>query len=218
MTEGAARFDREYFEACYRDYRRQNPDAKLRFYRDLVAPARAARARPRLLDLGCAFGAFLESVGPGWDRFGLDVSEYAIAAARERLPDVEFAVSGMERIPFPGSFDAVTAFDTVEHVERPEAVFEAVRERLTPGGRFVFVVPVYDGPVGPLVRMLDRDPTHIHRKARRFWLELASKSFRVEEWLGVWRYLLPLGPYLHFPTRALRAVSPAIAVVARPRA
>ena len=57
-----------------------------------------------------------------------------------------------------------------------------VRSLLRPGGLFVFVVPTYDGPLGPIVHLLDRDPTHIHRTNRKFWLDWAARHFDVQEW------------------------------------
>jgi hypothetical protein len=79
----------------------------------------------------------------------------------------------------------------------------------------VFVVPVYDGPLGPVVRMLDGDPTHVHKESRDFWLDWAGERFVIQEWCGVFRYLLPRGPYINWPTQALRRIAPAIAVVVR---
>jgi hypothetical protein len=81
----------------------------------------------------------------------------------------------------------------------------------------VFVVPVYDGPLGWLVRRLDKDPTHVHKMPRNFWLEWAARTFEVVEWLGTYRYLTPLGVYVHFASRRLRRWSPAVAVAARRR-
>jgi hypothetical protein len=78
-------------------------------------------------------------------------------------------------------------------------------------------MPVYDGPTGPVIRRLDKDPTHIHKWDREAWLDLLGSRFNILDWQGAFRLLLPSGPYLHVPTRRLRAVSPAILVVARRR-
>src|SRR5207247_1900153 len=101
------------------------------------------------------------------------------------------------------------------HIDDLDALAGEITAHLTDRGIFMFVVPVYDGPLGPLVHALDHDPTHIHKKARRFWLDWANRHFEVVDWWGLVRYLLPIGPYIHWPTRAWRSVAPAIAVVAR---
>jgi len=208
------RFEREYYEAVYPDYARQNPIRKLRFYRH-VAENVAPPGDVRILDVGCAFGAFLGSLDPSWRRFGADVSEYAIGRAAATVPGATFARGGFPDLPFDGPFDLVTAFDVIEHVPEVTRVGDVVSSRLTSGGHFIFVVPVYDGPTGPVVRLLDKDPTHVHKRSRRFWLTWAEERFQVRAWWGIYRYLLPGLGYLHAPTRLLRHVTPAILVVAR---
>ncbi|MDD5347406.1 MAG: glycosyltransferase [Candidatus Omnitrophica bacterium] len=73
-----------------------------------------------LLDIGCASGEFLALMRDGgWNTTGIDISEYAVQAARTqynldvrkgRLPDMHFA---------DASFDAVSAGDVLEHVPDP---------------------------------------------------------------------------------------------------
>ena len=101
---------------------------------------------------------------------------------------------------------------------RPWSIrWNSLRRSLTPGGIFLFVVPVYDGPMGPIIRTLDRDPTHVHKRSRAWWLELISRKFEVTSWTGIFRYLAGGRFYLHLPTRALRQVAPAIAIVGKLR-
>lgn len=215
MTGLVGEFDRSYYERNYRSYELQNPPRKLAFYRALVERAAAGKARPRILEIGCAFGHFLATLDPRWRRCGMDASRYAVGRARRRAPEAAFAVADAGgEIPFAGGFDVIVAFDVLEHLADLARVREALLPRLAPGGRLVFVVPVYDGPTGPLVRLLDRDPTHVHKRSRAFWLDWAGRDLRIVEWWGVYRYLLPGGRYLHRPTRALRGVAPAVAVVA----
>ncbi len=212
------RFEQGYYESVYRSYARQNPPRKLRFYRGLVEGAAPAGRPRRVLDVGCAFGAFLASLGPAWERFGVDVSRYATEQAARAVPAATFARADIDAIPFQGPFDAITAFDVIEHIPSLEAVASAVRSRLAPGGRFVFVVPVYDGVTGPVIRLLDHDRTHVHRCSRDFWLRWAGENFALIDWCGVYRYLLPVLGYVHLPTRRWRRFTPAIAVTAASRA
>lgn len=208
-------FERGYFETYYRDYARQNPPKKLRFYRELAERAASGIQRPRILDLGCAFGGFLSALNPQWQRFGADVSEFATDLARRAVPGATFGRAGIADIGFPGRFDVITAFDVIEHVRGLDEAAEAIKSRLARGGHFIFMVPVYDGPTGPVVRLLDHDRTHVHRRSRRFWLQWTEQNFVLREWWGIFRYLFPGGVYLHRPTKIWRRFTPAIAVVAR---
>lgn len=214
---GRPSYGRDYFEAVYRDYAAQNPANKLDEYVRLAEEAARGIPEPSLLEVGCGPGFFLAALGSRWKRCATDVSDWAAAEAKRRSPESSVEVAPAERIPFDGPFDVAVAFDVLEHLPDPEAAVRSVAAKLRPGGVFLFVVPVYDGPVGPVVRLLDRDPTHLQKRGRRFWLELAGRSLALEDWWGVFRYLMPWGLYVHRPTRGLRQVAPAIVVRCRRR-
>jgi SAM-dependent methyltransferase len=215
VSSPPAVFDENYYRTVYRNYTRQNPPRKLRFYQDLLTRHLGKSESIRLLDVGCAFAAFLSSLPRGWDLYGIDVSEHAIESARSKVPGVKLASAKLETLPFQGPFDAVTSFDVIEHIPDLGKVAEIVSGLLKPGGIFLFVVPVYDGPLGWLVHLLDKDPTHVHKTKRDFWLSWAAQFFEVVEWQGTYRYLTPMGVYMHFASRLFRRWSPAIAVVVR---
>jgi SAM-dependent methyltransferase len=142
---------------------------------------------------------------------GIDASEYAIGCARARVPGVAFEVSRAGEFPVSGPFDLITAFDVLEHIPRLHDTLSWVAANLRPGGALLFVVPVYDGPLGWLVRRLDRDPTHVHKHGRGFWLTQASHHLELRDWSGVFRYLVAGSCYIHVPGRMYRRFSPAIA-------
>ena len=213
--ESPGQFERSYFDSVYRDYAAQNPMQKLRYYRTLIERSLPEKQDLRLLDVGCAFGRFLSSLPPHWQRFGADVSHYAIAHASAAVPDITFATYDGVHLPFEGQFDAITALDVLEHVPQLNELLRNIATALRPGGVLLYVVPVYDGPTGPVIRLLDRDETHIHKWDRWSWLSLVSNSLTIERWEGIYRYLLPGRSYLHLPTKSLRRFTPAIAVIAR---
>jgi SAM-dependent methyltransferase len=213
----STQFDERYFAACYGNYFRQNPSGKLRFYRELLERHLPPSPSPRVLDLGCAFGLFLAGLPPEFRKFGVDASYHAISAAALRVPDAHFINADCGIPPISSRFDAIVAFDVLEHIPSADVTLEFVRRSLTPNGVFLFVVPVYDGPLGPIVRWLDRDPTHVHKRSREWWLAWTRRSFEVISWTGILRYLIARRFYVHLPSTAIRRVAPAIAVVSRPR-
>ncbi len=218
MIPGCTQFEESYFDKYYQDYVLQNPLKKLRFYRLLVEQVAPENRPPYILDLGCAFGNFLDSLNVDWPRFGLDTSEFAISRAQKQIKSVKFAASDISTIPFEQSFDIIVSFDVLEHVENLGKVAATIRSKLLSGGHVIFVVPVYDGPTGRVIRILDKDITHIHKKSRYFWLEWAQNSWTVEKWLGIYRYLFPWGVYFHLPTKLFRRFTPAVAVICRNQA
>jgi SAM-dependent methyltransferase len=209
-------FDASYFQTNYPDYSAQNPARKMRFYANVIERYLVSGTPRRVCDLGCAFGRFLGWLDTEWQIFGIDISGFAVAEAARNNPRGVFKVASADAATIFGeTFGVVTAFDVLEHVPDLEAVAKSVKQVLVDSGLFVFVVPVYDGLSGPVIRRLDRDPTHIRKWPRSQWIDWAGSHFSVMAWTGILRYLLPGGYYLHMVTRVLREHTPAIIAVCR---
>jgi SAM-dependent methyltransferase len=209
-----------YFDCAYRDYWAQNPRRKLDHYLSTIEGLKGA-GPTTLLDLGCGRGAFLShaaSVRPNWKLFGTDIEPEGLATTSSLVPSARVAMaSADEQIFGEDSFDVISAWDVLEHIADLTLAANAIQSMLKSAGIFTFVVPVYDGPTGSLVRRLDKDPTHVHKSSRRWWLEWAAGSFDVVYWHGLVRYLLTPKHYVHLPTKSLRAIAPAILVACRQR-
>ena len=217
MTGAGESSQSEYFRTAYRDYDAQNPTAKLDHYLDVIEH-RASRSPTALLDVGCGRGLFLARAA---DRFpecalsGVDIDEDGVAATRREVPAATIRLGHADEIPFPdASFDVVTAWDVLEHVPNLPGSMSELTRCVRPGGVVALVVPVYDGLTAPLIRLFDRDPTHVHKDSRRFWVDLASEHFQDIEWHGIHRFLVSRSLYLHRPSRRMRAFTAAILISA----
>ena len=99
--------------------------------------------RPRILDVGCGTGANLILLSKYGDAEGVDVSEDALAFCRERGLD-KVKLGAGEELPYEdGTFDLVTAFDVVEHMDDDLAGLSEMRRVLRPGGRVLLFVPTF---------------------------------------------------------------------------
>jgi SAM-dependent methyltransferase len=208
--------DREYFDNYYRSYDGQNPPHKLAHYVGEIE-AEISTSRPSLLDVGCGRGAFLKYVTenrPDWDAFGSDINTHAANELQAELAGkASVEVGDALSRPFSTrSFDVITAFDVLEHLDDPASALDEFAKWLNPNGIIVFVVPVYDGPTGPAIRLLDRDPTHLQKRARSFWVDLAERKFLNVRWHGIFRFLVTENHYVHIATSSLRRGTPAILV------
>lgn len=210
-------FEEDYFAsplAYGGRYEHANPPRKLASY---LREVRAAAPDGRLLDVGCAFGRFLQVAAPFYVCEGLDVSRYALTVARRRVPDVPLHHGAIEDFTAGRYYDVVTCFDVLEHVPALGRALARLRRLLAPAGRLVAVVPVYDTPAGRAVGLIDRDPTHVHRWGRREWLErLRAAGFVPLVVKGVVRVPVP-GFFVHGISRWWRAWAAAMLVVCAPR-
>jgi len=99
--------------------------------------------RPRILDVGCGTGANLLMLAEYGDAEGVDISEDALAFCRERGLD-KVRLGAGEQLPYDdGTFDLVTAFDVVEHMDDDLAGLREMRRVLRPGGRVLLFVPTF---------------------------------------------------------------------------
>lgn len=208
-------FNHSYFTTAYKNYHQQNPLSKRLFYRSLVPHDILNNCpKPSVLDFGCAYGDFLSVLPQEWKRYGFDVNRDSIEHAQNMYPDIKFFTNDTIQ-GCPQSLDVITAFDVLEHVPDLKSTRDTIGSFLKGAGAFIFVVPVYDGFLGPVIRLLDKDETHVHKKSRAFWLRWTERFFTIDHWFGVFRYLVPGGYYIHRPTKVLRFIAPAIGVVAR---
>jgi SAM-dependent methyltransferase len=94
-----------------------------------------------LLDVGCGVGGpgqlLARETGCGY--LGVDFSASAVAIARERAPDLRFAIACVPPLP-AARFDVVLLLEAMLAIEDKDALVHAVAEALPPGGRFAFTL------------------------------------------------------------------------------
>jgi SAM-dependent methyltransferase len=115
-------------------------DAKRAYFSSALALLAEQVAGRRLLDIGGGVGYFAEVAEQmGWSSFSLDISEWATRQASVRL--------GLDRTSthlrddWRESFDAVTLWCVIAHVENPRELLELARSALAPGGSLWLTTP-----------------------------------------------------------------------------
>jgi SAM-dependent methyltransferase len=88
----------------------------------------------KLLELGSAYGFFLDEASRHFDCLGVEVSTAAAGHARRRGHTVINDVLTEQLLPQVGKVHVVAMFDVVEHLPDPVATLELIDRCLEPGG------------------------------------------------------------------------------------
>src|SRR5207247_7140422 len=98
----------------------------------------------KTLELGCAHGGLVALMQQaGYDSIGVEMSPWVADYAR-RAFDIPVLCGQVETLTFePGSFDAVTLLDVLEHLPNPRGSLEACVRLLRPEGVLMIQTPCY---------------------------------------------------------------------------
>jgi len=128
----------------YRSYENDKPH-HLYYFEKKIKLINKFISRGKILDVGCALGFFLEEANKaGFNPYGLDVSEYAVKYALKKFPSKVFC-KALEDSNFKnGSFNVITFFQTIEHLEDPLKTLMSANKLLSRGGILVIACPNHD--------------------------------------------------------------------------
>ena len=158
-------------------------------YFDLLDHLLPTERRLRSLDVGCGYGAMLGELSRYGTATGAEVSEEAIEACRRRGFEDVLMASAYD-VPEPDeSFDLVTFFDCLEHLEDDLAALREAHRLLRPGGHVVVTLPAYNF----LYANNDRVAHHQRRyTVREIRSKLEASGFRAQKATYVNALLFPL--------------------------
>lgn len=136
--------DSNYLNSVYFSGQNQNASVKERpeiaIYQEGLAwlDNNLKHEKVRLLDVGCGTGFFLSMAKKrGWEVEGVEISNEHAKLAQEQF-NVSVQNSNFIDVDFkPASYDAITMWDLLEHLEDPWASLKKARSLLKPGGVLV---------------------------------------------------------------------------------
>jgi SAM-dependent methyltransferase len=141
----------------------------------------------RVLDVGCAKGFMLsdfKELMPGLTVAGLDVSEYAIANAKDEVKTF-LRVGNAKELPYDDrSFDLVIAINTIHNLDLPECK-QALREIQRVTRRHAFVV-------------VDAWRNEEERERLQRWVVTCRTAMHVEDWKRLFHEVGYKGDYYWF--------------------
>lgn len=98
----------------------------------------------RFLEIGCGTGYVLNGVSKAYPRaevMGSEIFVEGLRHAAERLGSAHLLQMDARAIPYSGCFDAIGAFDVIEHIEEDRRVLAEMHRALVDNGVLVLTVP-----------------------------------------------------------------------------
>jgi 2-polyprenyl-3-methyl-5-hydroxy-6-metoxy-1,4-benzoquinol methylase len=124
-----------------------------------------------------------------YDLIGSEALLAGLRHAKRRLPDLEFVQLDARDLPYFGEFDAIGAFDVVEHIEEDDAVLASFHRALKPGGRLFITVPQHMW----LWSAVDEQAMHKRRYTREeMRCKLVAAGFQILHFTSFVTALLPV--------------------------
>lgn len=153
------------------------------------------------LEIGCGTGFVLEALARAYPRARMVATEVFLAGlevAAKRVPGAEFVQMDARQIPYREAFDAVGAYDVIEHIAEDEEVLIEIHRALRPGGHLVLTVPQHPW----LWSAIDERSHHQRRyEAKVLHQKLHQAGFRVRWSTSFVTILLPLMWLSRFQSR-----------------
>lgn len=141
--------ENKYFAGLKKNYNLQNPAVKL--YLKELEKLKNITGPGRALDIGCAYGVFLDLAKKyGWDPHGVEISQKSSVYARKHFKIPVFS-GKVEQAKFrTGSFELVTMWDLIEHLQDPLATLKEVKRILKKDGYVLILTINIDSLIGKL--------------------------------------------------------------------
>lgn len=149
--------------------------------------------RANYMELGCGTGFVLQMLNktfPQWRMSATEAQPEGIEFAKSRVPSgVKFFQLDACAIPFRDEFDAVGAFDVIEHIRDDIKAIEQIYASLKPNGLFLLSVPQHMF----LWSAYDETGCHFRRySAGELRHKLEQAGFQILESMSFNSLLLPL--------------------------
>jgi 2-polyprenyl-3-methyl-5-hydroxy-6-metoxy-1,4-benzoquinol methylase len=161
-----ALYTKDYFTGEeYHNYLADKPIIQ-RNFRARIKDLLKRKPSGRLLELGCAYGFFLELAKDHWDAVGMDIAEDATEYARSKLGVNAITADFLSVPDQPETYDIICMWDTIEHLPRPVRFVEKAARWLKPGGILVMTT----GDIGSkMARKRGENWRQIHPPTHTFY-------------------------------------------------
>jgi SAM-dependent methyltransferase len=134
-----AHYSEGYFtgevEGAYLDYEGSEATLRREFREQLQFLIKLLPGGGKLLEIGCAYGFFLQEAGAHFDVYGFEVVEAAVDFCHKTgLTHVQQGVVTEDYLQRHGPFDAIVLLDVIEHIDTVADTAALLEKYLAPNG------------------------------------------------------------------------------------
>jgi len=133
-------------ETYYRHYGINNylSPITIKRYNQILDKLEVYRKTNKLLDVGCGIGFFLvEAKKRGWEVYGTELSEASAKICVEKGIHIQNGILNSENYQ-PESFDVITSFEVIEHINNPIHDLKNFYTLLRKGGLVYITTPNFN--------------------------------------------------------------------------
>lgn len=119
-------------------------DITIKRYNELLDEMEPFRKTNRLIDVGCGIGYFLEQAKKrDWEVYGTEFTDEAVRICEEK--GINMALGALNSKMYDaGSFDVITSFEVLEHINNPIEETGRFNEVLRQGGLVYLTTPNFN--------------------------------------------------------------------------
>lgn len=165
-------YEREYFE----NYKEQS--FKWKFWARYIR--KKTKKEDNILEIGCTYGYLFKYLKDYPNKYGIDISEYAIKQAKMLSQGAEYKVMNIEKLDFKENFfSLILAIDVMEHLKNSEKGIKEAARVLKKEGLFIMVTPNLESCSKKRKGnkwFAYQDPTHISILPKQQWIQFLEKN------------------------------------------
>lgn len=185
-------YDSGYFSGKYKhsyiDYLASEETLTREFKRTVGFVRANGPSHGRLLEIGCAYGFFLQEASRHYEVFGVEIAEDAASHCKSSgLSGVKSGMLERSDLARIGPLDVVVMLDVIEHIDNIEETIEMIAGSLRAGGSFVVTTGDWSsllaratGPkwrlMAPPMHLWYLSPDSLMKLGQRFGLKMQSYS------------------------------------------